>query len=74
MPTPKRKLSRSRRDSRSANKGITAKPFSVCKTEYCETALLGHSVCSGCGIYDGVQVVQPSKVFLARREALKKTV
>lgn len=57
MPVPKRKQSRSRRDKRSANKGITAKPFSICKTENCNTPLLGHTVCMGCGMYKGKQIV-----------------
>ncbi len=67
MPTPKRKLSRSRRDSRSANKGIKAKPFSICKTDFCMTPLLGHTVCMGCGMYDGKQVIQASEVFTKRK-------
>lgn len=71
MPTPKRKLSRSRRDSRSANKGIKPKTFSVCKTEHCTIALIGHTVCKGCGMYNGKQVLNPSKLFLDRKERLK---
>lgn len=57
MPVPKRKQSRSRRDKRSANKGIHPKPFSICKTENCHTPLVGHTVCMGCGIYKGKQVI-----------------
>ena len=58
MPVPKRKLSRSRRDKRSANKGITPKPFSVCKTSGCATPLPSHTVCNHCGMYNGQQVVK----------------
>lgn len=58
MPVPKRKQSRSRRDMRSANKGIIAKPFSICKTVDCHTPLLGHTVCMGCGMYNGKQIFQ----------------
>jgi ribosomal protein L32 len=68
MPTPKRKLSRSRRDSRSANKGIKPKPFSLCKTELCLTPLLGHTVCLGCGMYNGKLVTSPSKEFLNKKK------
>lgn len=58
MPVPKRKLSRSRRNMRSANKHIIVKPFSLCKTENCNTPLLGHTVCMGCGMYKGKQIVK----------------
>lgn len=68
MPTPKRKLSRSRRNSRSANKGIKAKPFSICKTELCLTPLLGHTVCLGCGMYNGKSVLKPSTDYLERKK------
>ncbi len=67
MPVPKRKQSRSRRDSRSANKGIVAKPFSICKTPNCFASLPGHTVCRECGIYKGLQVISCSKAFEKRK-------
>jgi len=57
MPVPKRKLSRSRRDSRSADKFIRPKSISLCKTEGCKEAVIPHRVCAGCGIYKGKQVL-----------------
>jgi large subunit ribosomal protein L32 len=66
MPVPKRKQSRSRRDSRSANKGIIAKPFSICLTPFCDSPLLGHTVCRECGIYNGKKVIECSELFRLR--------
>jgi large subunit ribosomal protein L32 len=74
MPVPKRKQSRSRRDSRSANKGITAKPFSICKTQLCENSLLGHTVCMECGMYNGKKVLECSKKFTLKKQQMEKKV
>lgn len=74
MPVPKRKLSRSRRNSRSANKGIQAKPFSICKTDLCMNSLLGHTVCRECGIYNGIQVIKASESFLKKQNNAKKDI
>jgi large subunit ribosomal protein L32 len=71
MPVPKRKQSRSRRDSRSANKGIIAKPFSICKTINCGASVPGHIVCRECGIYNGRQVIACSAAFEARKSLVK---
>lgn len=56
MPTPKRKLSRKRRDQRSANKGI--KPKSVAQCQTCQAPLATHAACQGCGYYKGVKVLR----------------
>lgn len=56
MPTPKRKLSRARRDKRSANKGIKPKAVASCQT--CQAPMAAHQVCSGCGYYKGVKVLR----------------
>ncbi|MCK4517872.1 50S ribosomal protein L32 [Candidatus Babeliales bacterium] len=56
MPVPKRKTSRSRRDKRSANKGITFKSVATCQS--CQAAILPHQVCSECGYYKGVKVLR----------------
>jgi large subunit ribosomal protein L32 len=69
MPVPKRKLSRSRRNMRSANKHIIPQPFSLCKTENCNTPLLGHTVCMGCGMYKGKQIVK----MKAKKTVVAKT-
>lgn len=57
MPTPKRKLSRSRRDMRNANKGIKAQSFSLCANDACGEPKLPHEVCVSCGFYRGKKVI-----------------
>lgn len=54
MPVPKRKVSKSRRDMRSANKGITPQAVSACTN--CNDPILPHRVCEGCGFYKGQKV------------------
>ncbi|MCF7800110.1 50S ribosomal protein L32 [Candidatus Babeliales bacterium] len=56
MPVPKRKVSKSRRDIRSANKGVKVKSIAVCQT--CQAAVLPHKVCKECGHYKGVKVLR----------------
>lgn len=56
MPTPKRKVSKSRRDKRSANKGIKAKAFAACQT--CQSPVVPHQVCKECGYYKGTKVLR----------------
>jgi large subunit ribosomal protein L32 len=54
MGVPKRKRSRARRDSRLAHKGIKVGGLATCKN--CQTALVSHQICPGCGFYKGVKV------------------
>lgn len=56
MPVPKRKHSRARRDSRSANKGIKPKAVAACQT--CQEPIATHAACSACGYYKGVKVIK----------------
>ena len=56
MPVPKRKLSRSRRDKRSANKGIKPKAISACLT--CQEPIAAHQACTACGYYKGVKILK----------------
>ena len=56
MPVPKRKLSRKRRDQRSANKGLKPKSISGCQT--CQAPIMSHQVCRECGYYKGVKVLR----------------
>ncbi len=58
MPTPKRKLSRKRRDQRSANKHIIPQPFSFCKELECGAPIMPHIVCSKCGFYRGKKIIK----------------
>ncbi|MBM3886524.1 50S ribosomal protein L32 [Candidatus Dependentiae bacterium] len=56
MPTPKRKVSRARRDKRSANKGLKPKAIASCQT--CQARIATHKICSECGYYKGVKVLR----------------
>ncbi|HBS48113.1 TPA: 50S ribosomal protein L32 [Candidatus Dependentiae bacterium] len=56
MPVPKRKVSKSRRDKRSANKKIAVKAVCVCLT--CQAPISSHQVCSECGYYKGKKIIQ----------------
>jgi len=56
MPTPKRKVSKARRDKRAANKGIKAKTIVVCQT--CQAPIMPHVVCKECGYYKGTKVLR----------------
>ncbi len=55
MPVPKRKVSRSRRDKRFANKGLKPKIFSHCLN--CKEPIASHQACQQCGFYKGRQVI-----------------
>ena len=55
MPVPKRKTSRSRRDKRQANKGITPQIVGACNN--CNDPILPHQVCLSCGYYKGRKVL-----------------
>ncbi|NDD54328.1 50S ribosomal protein L32 [bacterium] len=56
MPVPKRKLSRKRRDQRSANKGLEPKSLAACQT--CQAPNMPHQVCRECGYYKGTKVLR----------------
>ncbi|MBX9703719.1 MAG: 50S ribosomal protein L32 [Silvanigrellaceae bacterium] len=49
MPTPKMKVSRSRRNMRRAHLALTPVNFSTCSN--CSAPRLPHSVCESCGYY-----------------------
>lgn len=54
MPVPKRKVSKSRRDKRSANKGLKVKAVMSCHN--CSEAISPHQACGACGFYKGVKI------------------
>jgi len=56
MPVPKRKTSRSRRDKRSAHKGIALSHPISCLT--CQAPVASHTVCQVCGYYKGVKILR----------------
>ncbi|RDB36178.1 50S ribosomal protein L32 [Spirobacillus cienkowskii] len=51
MPTPKKKVSRSRRNMRRAHHALSAINLSSCSN--CSAPRLSHSVCESCGFYKG---------------------
>lgn len=55
MAVPKRKTSKERKHTRSANWKLTAPNLSECSN--CHELIPGHTVCSNCGYYKGKQVV-----------------
>lgn len=56
MAVPKRKMSKSRRDKRRANWKLTAPGLVECPQ--CHEPKMPHRVCSACGTYKGVQVIE----------------
>lgn len=61
MPTPKRKTSKAKRDSRRANHDkLTVKSISSCSR--CGAAKMPHRVCPECGWYKDRQVVVTESV------------
>jgi large subunit ribosomal protein L32 len=71
MPTPKRKLSRKRRDQRSANKHIIPKSFNFCKQDGCGVALMPHTICAKCGFYNGKKVISVKVAKNTENTAIK---
>lgn len=60
MPNPKRKHTRSRRDSRRAqNWRLRAPSLSPCPNPACGQLRRSHTVCPHCGFYNGRIVVAP---------------
>lgn len=56
MAVPKRKLSRKRRDQRSANKGLDYQGASACQT--CQQPISSHQICGECGYYKGRKILR----------------
>jgi len=58
MPVPKRKVSKARRDQRSACKNIDPKPYIMCPNPACkDEPLLPHMACPRCGFYRRKKVI-----------------
>jgi large subunit ribosomal protein L32 len=72
MAVPKRKVSRSRRDSRSANKHLKPKKSIFCKNEVCKSTILPHTVCHNCGYYKGVQIVKVKSKKASKKQSAEK--
>jgi large subunit ribosomal protein L32 len=69
MPVPKMKVSRSRRNKRSASKNITMHAISECQT--CRSPLASHRVCTACGYYKGAKVLRTKNERLHERSQVR---
>ena len=69
MPVPKRKVSKARRDSRSANKGIKPKTFGACPN--CTAVIMPHQACLTCGFYKGKKVLTTKSERVLKRNELR---
>ncbi|MCG8545389.1 MAG: 50S ribosomal protein L32 [Alphaproteobacteria bacterium] len=56
MAVPKKKLSRSRRNSRRAHDALKAASYAECPN--CGELKRPHHICDACGYYDGREVVE----------------
>lgn len=70
MPVPKRKVSKSRRDKRQANKGIKPKAVTACSN--CNEPLTPHTACLSCGYYKGKKVLATKLDRATKRSELRK--
>jgi large subunit ribosomal protein L32 len=55
MATPKKKVSKSRRDMRRSHDALSANAYQECPN--CGKLKRPHNVCSECGQYDGKEVI-----------------
>ena len=72
MAVPKRKVSKARRDSRSANKGIKPKTFGKCQN--CAAPIMSHQACNGCGFYKGHKVLTTKGERTIKREEARRSI
>lgn len=70
MPVPKRKLSKRRRDQRSANKFLKVKIIAACRQ--CNEPLATHVACKECGYYKGVKVLATKDERAEKRSLSQK--
>jgi large subunit ribosomal protein L32 len=59
MAVPKKKTSKSRRDTRRAHDALTAPGVSICPQ--CKEPKQSHRVCPSCGTYKGKEIVTSEK-------------
>lgn len=56
MAVPKRRISKTRRDKRRSHLKLSALKPAVCS--HCKQPKIAHRVCSNCGYYAGVKVIE----------------
>ncbi len=70
MAVPKRKVSKARRDKRSANKGLNPNPVGLCSN--CSAPTLPHYVCQECGYFRGEKVLRTKADRSERRQEIRR--
>ncbi len=60
MAVPKKRKSRSKRDSRRATHQISARPFNTC--DKCNAPKLAHHACPACGWYKDRTAVESEEI------------
>lgn len=68
MAVPKRKVSKSRRDSRRSSVWKLGNPNMV-ECPNCHELIASHKVCSYCGYYDGKEVLKDGKLVAESAKA-----
>ncbi|HEY7746383.1 MAG TPA: 50S ribosomal protein L32 [Desulfuromonadales bacterium] len=59
MAVPKKKTSKTRRDTRRAHDALTAPGVSICPQ--CKEPKQSHRVCPSCGTYKGKEIISTEK-------------
>ncbi len=70
MAVPKRKVSKARRDKRSANKGLNPNPIGACNN--CAAPALPHYVCQSCGYFRGEKVLRTKGDRAENRQVVRQ--
>ena len=71
MACPKRKRSRARQGSRSANKGLDVQTFTFCPNS--GAPVMPHTVCLESGFYKGIKVLSTKADRSAKRAQRRQT-
>lgn len=72
MPVPKRKTSKSRRDSRSSTKFI--RPHAITQCLNCEHPLNPHEICKQCGHYKGRKILTTKLERALKRSEVRSAI
>jgi large subunit ribosomal protein L32 len=70
MPLPKQRHTKSRRNKRRRNIYISLPSLTTCRK--CQKPVLPHTVCSNCGYYKGVEVIDVLKKLNRKEKKLKE--
>lgn len=59
MAVPKRRISQARRDKRRSHLALSVSNPAICS--HCKQPKRPHRVCSNCGYYAGVEIIEPEE-------------